>query len=366
MTGTKAFSPCFTVATFSCFHMYSPRKTRHKYVSGGWPLLATLSVFILAGAGRVAAAEPTFVTGEPLRQTLADPIGASWSGRTFRDALESISRTTQIAIVLDRRVDPSRSVEWSAPAVAVGRLLDELTALHDCAVVWIGPTAYVTPRQYAAGVAQSLAMRNAEFSKLPEDLRTAVAARRSLIWSDLAEPRAVLESLAAEGKLRWTNPDAVPFDALYHVATPPLSLVERLTLVGAGFGLTYRIDSAARAISMVPIDATATTNAATAKPAIHGKPPASPRAIAPGGTQVYTLTIKEVPLSKLVEVLRAKHGLKIRFDDEALKAAGLTTDRHTAVDVRQASLEALLEQAAAPLGMTAKRDGDTVVIGPRK
>lgn len=328
--------------------------------------LAALCVLMLAPLTFAVEPAVPFVTGEGLRRTLADPIGVSWSGRTFRDALESISRNTHVSIVLDRRVDPSRSVEWSVPALPVGRLIEELAALHDCGVVWIGPTAYVTSRQNIAGIAQSLADRNAEFSGLPDDLRTAIAARRALNWNDLAEPRAVMESLAAEAKLRWTNSDVVPFDGLYHVATPPLSLVERLTLVGAGFGLTYRIDASARTISLVPIDDAPATPSMATKPTTIAKVPRTPPGKASPGTQVHTLKVENVPLSTLVAVLRDKHGLKIRFDDEALRTAGLTTDRRTAVDVKDATLEALLEQAAAPLGMTAYRDGDTVVIGPRK
>src|SRR5207249_652044 len=97
-------------------------------------------------------------------------------------------------------------------------------------------------------------------------------------------------------------------------------------------------------------------------------PTSSPVAPAKGtspGTQVYTLRIKDVPLAKLIDVLREKHGLDIRTNDEAIRGAGLSLERLTEVNVERATLEALLEQAAAPLGLTAKRVGDTVEIGPR-
>lgn len=329
---------------------------------------SVFAVLLLAAGWRSApAAEPaTFVTGEALRRTLADPIGASWSGRTFRDALEAISRNTQVSIVLDRRVDPSSSVEWSAPALPVGQLIDELAALHGAQIAWIGPTALVTAKANVGGIAQALAERQAETAAWPVDLRTAAAVRRPLAWNDLAEPRGMLEALAAEAGLRWTNLDTVPFDLLYHVTTPPLSLVERLSLATAGFGQTYRIDAAARTITPVPLPAGAVSSTSVTTPSLKPKPPVAIPKSSPPGTQVYTLTIKDVPLAKLVEVLRVKHGLKIRFDDEALRAANLTTDRLTSVDAKSATLEAMLEQAAAPLGMTARRDGDTVVIGPKK
>ena len=85
---------------------------------------------------------------------------------------------------------------------------------------------------------------------MPVELRTALAARRPLVWVDSAEPRAVLEQLAGEIGLRWTNLDVVPHDLLYHVATPPLSLVERLSIVAAEFGFTFHIDAPARTIEL--------------------------------------------------------------------------------------------------------------------
>ena len=52
--------------------------------------------------------------------------------------------------------------------------------------------------------------------------------------------------------------------------------------------------------------------------------------------------------------------------EAAIAAAKLSLDPVTSVDVQQATLEMLLEQAAAPLGLTARRQGATVVIEPRK
>lgn len=327
-------------------------------------LIACLILGLTAAAAAAGlGAEPTaasWLTGEPLRRALAEPIGVSWSGRTLGEALDSLARTQRISIVLDRRIDPNRTVEWSADGTPLGRLLEALAAKHDCGVAWIGPTAYVAPISTAAALPQVLAERNAEANAPSADIRTSFAARRSLMWNDLAEPRGVLEQLAAEARLRWTNLDVVPHDLLRGISTPPLSLVERLSLVAAGFGLTYSVDSSARTITLRPLPSASGT-APSAKPP-H---PAAPVKAATG-VQVYTLKVQDVPLSKLVAVLRDKHGLKIRFDDEAIRRAGLAIDKPTAVDVTQASLESLLDQAAAPLGLAAKRVGDTVVIGPTK
>jgi hypothetical protein len=298
--------------------------------------------------------------GDSLRRALAEPVGVSWSGRTLGEALNSLARSQRISIVLDRRVDPNGAVDWSADGVPLSRLLETFAEKFSCGVIWLGPTAYVAPRSATAVLPQTLARCNAEANALPAELRTAFASRRSLTWNDLAEPRSVLEQLAGEARLHWTNLDTMPHDLLRGIATPPLSLVERLSLVTAGFGLTYVVDPSARTITLHPLPA----SSGITSPTPHSPPPAAPAKVAPG-VQVYTLKIRDVPLSKLVAVLRDKHGLKIRFDDEAIRRAGLSVEKLTAVDVTQATLESLLDQAAAPLGLAANREGDAVVIGPR-
>jgi hypothetical protein len=235
-----------------------------------------------------------------------------------------------------------------------------LAARHECGVAWIGPTAYLAPTSVAASLPAAIAARNAEANQAADPLRAALAARRTLAWADLAEPRAVLEQLAAEAGLRPANLEIVPHDLLYRVSTPALSLVERLSLVAAGFDLTYHVDPTARTIEFRPLPAGIAKPPAGKPPAVAVANPAAP------GVQVHTLRVENVPLGVLINVLRTKHGLKIRTDDEAIRAAGLTLDRLTSVNVQNATLEALVEQAAAPLGLTAKLVGDTVEVGPKR
>lgn len=331
----------------------------HNYALSFCLVLGLSAATAPTGLAADPSAAAALLTGEPLRRALAEPVGISWSGRTFGEAIDSLVRTQRLSIVVDRRIDPSRTFDWSSDGTPLERLLETFAAKHDCGVVWIGPTAYITPKATAAALPQTLADRNAEANALAADLRTALASRRSLAWNDLTEPRVVLESLAAEAKLRWTNLDVVPHDLLRGIATPPLSLVERLTLAAAEFGMTYSVDPTKRTITLRAPPATV-KGTPTAKPP-HPVVPAN----ASPGVQVYTLKVQDVPLSKLVAVLRDKHGLKIRFDDEAIRRAGLSIDKMTAVDVTQATLESLLDQAAAPLGLTAKREGAEVVIRPQ-
>jgi len=336
------------------------RRTRRH----AWHAAAAVCLAILCASGPALGAEPTavYLVGAPLERALDEPIGVSWSGRELRDALESLSRNARLAIVLDRRVDPTRRIEYGATGLTLRTVVEEVAARNECGVVWLGATAFVTRREAADGWPGRAAAQAAALAKLPLDMRAVLAVRRPLKWSDLAEPRQILTQLADEAGLRWKSLDAVPFDLLYRASTTELTLADRLSLVTGQFGLDFHIDAAVQTIELrlhaAAGVATSTTAPATPTPRPTVAPPVA-------GAQVYTLTIRDVPFDKLIEVLRQRHQLDIRLDEAAIREANLKLDTPTNVDVERATLETLLDQAAAPLGLSARRVGAAVEIGPR-
>jgi len=110
-----------------------------------------------------------------------------------------------------------------------------------------------------------------------------------------------------------------------------------------------------------------------AAPAVKPGPAANPAAVNPAavagkkpppGAQVFKLRAKEVPLAKLIELLR-KQGSDVRVDEAALKKAGIDLGNLTSVDVVNATLVEVLEAAGKPLGLTARQAGGAVELIPR-
>lgn len=327
----------------------------------------------LHAAGRLAtASDPgeAWLTGDVLRTKLAEPLGVSWAGADLRRVCESLRKTTRVCFVLDRRIDPNTKVNWSAANRPLGELATDLAENHGCGLAWIGPVAYLGPLESTRAIPERLAARRREVDALPLAGRTTWLTRRPLEWADFAEPRGTLERMLAEAGLKAVGLELIPFDLPYRMSTPPLLLHERLTLLTEQFTLTYRLDSTSGNIVLERAPSpTAKVPATTAGPPTKtSTSPTAPSSKPPGvpGTQVFTLKVMDVPFDQLIEVLRRKHGLPIRIDEEAVRRAGLKLDGRTSVDVREAKLEALLEQAAAPLGLTAKRTGETIEIVPRK
>ncbi len=87
-----------------------------------------------------------------------------------------------------------------------------------------------------------------------------------------------------------------------------------------------------------------------------GKSPPKP------GIDVYSLTLTEAPLNKVLEALSERLGLKFEFDREQLQQAGIKLDQRVSLKVEQQPLEALLKAALEPAGGTFRLQGKTVEV----
>ena len=69
----------------------------------------------------------------------------------------------------------------------------------------------------------------------------------------MAEPRSLLNDLAAKGGVTIANPELLPHDLWPAADLPPMAWVDRLTLLLAGFGLTFEFADGGASIRLVPI-----------------------------------------------------------------------------------------------------------------
>ncbi|MCE9604967.1 MAG: hypothetical protein K8U03_08705 [Planctomycetia bacterium] len=335
-------------------------------------------------------------------------MSGSWTGSQIRSAASGLAKNAEVALCLDRRVDPESPLELSFADTSVAEIWRRIAESHELAVVSFGPVIYLGPKSTARDLKTLAALRRDDASRAAPALKAKLSESRPTTCEAPCESRALWTSLATEAGLRTTNLERMPFDVWPAVDWAPLPLVDRLTLLAVQFDLTFKLDATARTLTFEPLPSSiliersypaglkpqetlarfralaplATVRLAGAKIAVVGKvedhelvsgtgssavanTAATSPAVPAAAKQLFTLRVKDVPLDELIRVLQEKHKLKIRVDEAAIKAAGLTLDRRTEVDVAKATLEELLEQAAAPLGLTARRDGETVEIGVR-
>jgi len=365
---------------------------------------------MLYGGGALCAPA---TTQQELQRRLAATTSVTWSGAPLREALAARCAAGGVGLVIDRRVDPGAPLELSAVDEPLESVLRRVASAQRCEIAAVGPVVYFGPAATARRVRTTAALRRQEAQNLPAAIGGKLLQPAALAWPELSEPRAIVTALAAEAGLRLDDAELVPHDLWPAADLPALPLCERLTLVLAEFDLTYRADAAARTITLVPLDerptierrytvagdpaatiarwralapeatyraaaggvvvaarvedherlavgkvAGAASGPAATKPAGGGKPAA--------GEKRYSLKLKNKPLGELVKLLRDGHKLPIEVDDAALAAAGISLDTLTSVEVVDATLQQLLEQAAAPLGLAVQAVDGKLRITPRK
>ena len=371
-------------------------------------------LFCCALAQATAAAEPPALaaTSQDLQRRLAEPVSVGWSGTALREALMARGRLSGIAMLVDRRVDPGLTVELTVVEQPTYVVLEKVAAAHKLGISFFGPVVVVGPQNAMADLRTVAALRQQESQTFAIDLRNALARKSPLAWNDLAEPRALLTQATAEAGLTVANAELLPHDLWPAVTLPPLTLLERLTLLTAPFDLTFHIDGATRRLMLRPIEEqpriTRTYTVGSAAEAtlarwktlipdaelrregatiiVRGrvedherlKPggATAPVAARPSGTKPaitalagpaerrYTLRLKNKPFIELIKLLRDTHMLPIEVDDAAIRDAGISLEKWTTVEVTDATLEELLRQAGAPLGLTVRAEAGKLRILP--
>ncbi|MBA4017985.1 MAG: hypothetical protein C0483_12495 [Pirellula sp.] len=348
-------------------------------------------------------------TAQDLQRRLAEPVSVGWSGSSLRDALLTRARLSGIAMLVDRRIDPGLTVELALAEQPTFVLLEKVAAAHQLGISFFGPVVVVGPPTAMADLRTVATLRQQETQTFPIELRNALARKSPLAWSDLAEPRAMLLQAAAEARLSVANAELLPHDLWPANALPPLTLLERLTLLTAPFDLTFQIDHTTRRLTLRPIDESPRI-ARSYTPASHaeetfqrwkkllpeaelrrdgatiivrarvedheklrpGGSATKPVAASPSGTKPpltaperrYTLRLKNKPFAELIKLLRDTHMLPIEVDEAAIRDAGISLDKWTNVEVADATLEELLQQAGAPLGLSVRAEAGKLRIVP--
>ncbi len=204
----------------------------------------------------------------------------------------------------------------------------------------------------------------------------------------------ILDELTRPQQIEVDDVDQIPHDLWPEVDLPPMMLADRLSLVLAGFDLTFRCEDGGRRIHLEPLSHQIlvertyrhSLDAAELKrlleqlsdssvrvlrgrlvlrgtPEAHRRlqqllqPDAPPPEAGVDPNTVYTLTITNQPVGAVIKTLEQR-GLKFHID------ASLLQQLYTRVSfqVQEAPLDKLLDEALKPAGLTFERKGGEITI----
>lgn len=371
-------------------------------------LAACLCLMFVSAA--VGQAPRRWKTGQEFERVWSNRVqNLVWSaGTPVREAVESLARTQGVAILLDRRIDPQTAIELSLQDVPLLGVLQRLAAPCGATPVMLNDVVYLGPRMAVGGLSAAVESRRREAGQLPKGVSTRLLAAREWKWDTLAEPRALIQDLADEAHVKIENLELIPHDLWPAQQLPALPWVDRLSLVLAGFGLTYALEDEGQRVRFEPLpeaeiiertyDAALSATQldailAAAPPGVvevrdgqlevrgtaeehgqlqrllAGRSPASRKgtgrksAGGPGTEKtLFTLKVASQPLEAILHALESQTGLKVQWD-ETLREKLQT---RVTFDVREAKLEELLDAALKPAGLTFRRSGNIVTIVPQE
>ena len=368
-------------------------------------------VSVLNGGGTpCASADDTLAsdvvawyTGKDFQRQLQLPGPISWSDQSLRQGLKGVAKSQRIAIWLDRRIDPDRVMNITTRGETLQATLQQIAERLGVGVGFVGDVVYIGPKPVATRLATIAAIKRQATAKLPSEARTQWQRQQPFRWEALTSPRELLEQLATEvkvgGPIEVVQSDRLPHDLWATGDYPPLPPTDRLTLLLAGFDLSFdlaRDGTKIRLASMpksVSISQTFSPDNALRAEQQIGR--AFPNVKMERRGNRLTATGRFEDLELIGRVLRGEKvtplvidGAKTRFDlkvdnakvgaiiDTLKKQRNLTVKLDPAVSdkletlvtfsVQQATLTELLEAALKPVGIAFRLDGTTLELLPEK
>ena len=317
-----------------------------------------------------------YLEGKAFERQLAASLGGSWSDVPLKKLVAGLSRSQNVAIVLDRRIDHSRPVTLAVSNRPLGEVLGELARNQKLDVFLLGPIIYFAPQGEAVRLQAAAELRRDDVGRLPKTVAHEWRKKVSLAWDDLAVPGEIVKRLAEEGRFTIDNPDRLPHDLWAAASLPRLALADRLSFILGQFGLTFEFSDAeaskkGTAIRLIPMtdeasagkDAMADTGRAGLEAHIKKR---KPQTGVTGEIRIEKFSVNEASLEPLLEQLAARLGLELVIDREAIIAAGTSTDKRVTLSAARVTPAELFEKILAPLGLAARRDGKRVIVGPSK
>lgn len=371
-------------------------------LAGSLPHIGLTTALLIAAAS-TSLAQNRAGTSQPssadavlrLRQQL---VNRTSSSQPLRNSLANLSKAQHITILLDRRIDPEQTIELTAERMSLESLLERIAEKIDAGVSWLGPLAYLGPRDAAARLRTLAAMRTAEIQALPSARRAVFRRAAAWHWETLAEPRGLVVELAEEANVAVESLNRIGHDLWPAADLPPLAWSDRLTLIANEFDLRFEIVDFehVRLIPIVGPVAIERTYPGGKRPdelaakwreqapeaqieVVRGKIVVRGRAedhellteskkpkpaAVTMGADVYTLRVEDKPLSAVLDTLRVQLSLDLIVDEMALKKANLSLDTKVTFLVENAKLDELLAAVLTPAGLAFHRDGKAYRIVP--
>jgi hypothetical protein len=285
-----------------------------------------------------------------------------WAGTPLRSAVENLSQAQGVAVFLDRRVDPNQKLALHLKETPLETVFQKAADRLGLGMAQVGSVIYLGPPQAAHSLRPVIQTLERSVRMLPRDRQRTLFQAKPLVWQDFASPRELLQTLA-EGNFELDGLDKIPHDLWVAANLPPLTLVERLSLIAIQWDQTFDVSPNGKRWKLTAIPASVpevpeTRNRSTPRrlpPTAHGKA---------GELRIKRLAIQSEPLAPVLKQLCDRLGLELQMDAAALKAAGVSLDQRVSLTVENVTIDELFTQLLKEKGLTFERSQKMLIIRP--
>lgn len=370
-------------------------------------------------AGQTGGATPrdrrpdSFATGPKFQTELNQATSGTWENVELRALLNALGAQRRIAILLDRRIDPTAQLPVEIVDQPFREALQGIAHQVPAELCVPGNVVYVGPLAAVKNLRTLVELRTSELKSkatgIPESRRTELARPQSFEWPDLQTPSDILRQIADQYHLTVRNSELVPHDLWAAGNLPTATAAEALSIILIQFDLTFAWIDSGQAIELSPIRENPTVErrhrskgrsaadvarliaeqfpklkatqdgsdvivsaavddheaiAALLNPAASKKPSPTPAA-APLRQRKFTLTFKRVPVRTVMDELK-KSKVVFVYDETALTTAGISLDQTVNMELNNATADEFFKSLFDPLMLAFEIDNVTVKLTPKK
>jgi hypothetical protein len=248
-------------------------------------LTLRIAILTLLCASATAAEQPavstTWQTGPAFVKQLAQPVSLTWGGAPIDGSLQRLSEATHMAILLDRRVDPSRAIQLSVDQLPLRQVVAKIAEELELGDTTLDAIIYIGPTTVARQLRTLSSMQHASANRLSATRKRAVLERRRWTWERFATPQMLLADLERESGVKISGQERVPHDLLRGADLPAIPWIDRLLLLAAEFNLRVELKEDGAEARLLPmVDMATITRAYPAKGSANDQA-AKWRALAP-------------------------------------------------------------------------------------
>lgn len=197
-------------------------------------------------------AQPVSAQSAKIQALWKKQLSLQFADLSLRDALDSLAKSQNVDIMLDRRVDPNRLVEVKIDRASLRETFEKLALSLGLDFCPIGSVAYLGPRGSAQQLLQTLSQHRHYLSQFPQQIAKTYLESGSWSCSRLDTPQMVLSKLANRQNVRWSNLDRLPHDLLPNCQFKEVTLCETVALLLIGFEHTFSISEDGTTWTLVP------------------------------------------------------------------------------------------------------------------